>query len=212
MRAAAPMPGTGGMRAFWLRQFRLWHWVSAAVGLTGMLLFALTGLMLNHAGLFPARPVTVEETVALPPDLLPVLAAMPEAAEAPLPPELAAWLTTRFRVALVGRATETDAAEVYVALPVPGGDGWLAIDRDTGEVTHRHTDLGWVAFLNDLHKGRNAGPVWGLFIDLLAVACVVFTVSGLGLLWLHARVRPATWPLTWAGALLPLLVALLFVH
>ena len=29
-------------RAFWLRQMRQWHWISAAVCLIGMLVFALT--------------------------------------------------------------------------------------------------------------------------------------------------------------------------
>ena len=38
------------MRAFWLRQLHSWHWISAALSLAGMLLFAVTGLTLNHAG------------------------------------------------------------------------------------------------------------------------------------------------------------------
>ena len=39
-----------GSRAFWLRQMRQWHWISAAICLIGMLLFAVTGITLNHAG------------------------------------------------------------------------------------------------------------------------------------------------------------------
>jgi hypothetical protein len=34
-----------GSRAFWLRQMRQWHWISAAICLIGMLLFAATGIM-----------------------------------------------------------------------------------------------------------------------------------------------------------------------
>ena len=43
-------------RAFWLRQMRQWHWISAAVCLIGMLAFALTGITLNHAGQIEAKP------------------------------------------------------------------------------------------------------------------------------------------------------------
>ena len=69
-----------------------------------------------------------------------------------------------------------------------------------------------VSWLNDLHKGRNAGPVWGWFIDIFAVACVVFSLTGFLIMKLHAANRPSTWPVIGAGILLPLLLALLFIH
>ena len=37
-------------RAFWMRQLHQWHWISSALCLVGLLLFALTGITLNHAG------------------------------------------------------------------------------------------------------------------------------------------------------------------
>ena len=36
-------------RAGFLRQVLRWHWISAAICLIGMLLFAVTGITLNHA-------------------------------------------------------------------------------------------------------------------------------------------------------------------
>jgi hypothetical protein len=66
--------------------------------------------------------------------------------------------------------------------------------------------------LNDLHKGRHSGPVWAMFIDLIAIACVVFSVTGFGLLWLYARGRRVTWPLVALGLVLPFILFLLFVH
>ena len=61
-------------------------------------------------------------------------------------------------------------------------------------------------------KGRNTGAAWRWFIDVFAVACLVFTVSGLFLLQMHARQRRSTWPWVALGLLLPALIALLFVH
>src|SRR5690606_20652899 len=88
-------------------------------------------------------------------------------------------------------------------MPGPGRDAWLAIDRAGGTVEYERTDRGWVSYLNDLHKGRNAGPAWGWFIDVFALACVVFTVTGLLLLQMHARQRPTTWPWVGLGLVVP---------
>ncbi|MDY6925441.1 MAG: PepSY-associated TM helix domain-containing protein, partial [Pseudomonadota bacterium] len=107
---------------------------------------------------------------------------------------------------------ETTADEIYIALAEPGGDGWLTIDRATGEALRERTTRGWVAWLNDLHKGRNTGPVWYWFIDVFAAACVVFAVTGFALALMHARQRPSTWPLLGLGLLIPAVLALLFIH
>ncbi|WP_202804680.1 PepSY-associated TM helix domain-containing protein, partial [Novosphingobium sp. B-7] len=44
-------------RQFWLKQLHTWHWISAAVALVGMMLFAITGITLNHAAQINAEPV-----------------------------------------------------------------------------------------------------------------------------------------------------------
>ena len=61
-------------------------------------------------------------------------------------------------------------------------------------------------------KGRNTGPAWSWFIDIFAVASLVFALTGLVLLWLHAHRRPSTWPLVGLGLLIPLLLAMFFIH
>ena len=82
----------------------------------------------------------------------------------------------------------------------------------SGAVTAERTDRGWVSYLNDLHKGRNTGAIWFWFIDLFALACVIFTITGLLLLQLHARHRPSTWPLVALSLAVPVLIALAFIH
>ena len=88
----------------------------------------------------------------------------------------------------------------------------LSIDRETGAVEYESTSRGAVSYLNDLHKGRNAGPAWGWFLDVFAVACLVFCITGLFLLHLHARQRRKTWPLVGLGLMITLLIALLLIH
>lgn len=201
-----------GARSFWLKQLHSWHWISAAVSLIGLILFAATGVTLNHASQIPAEPVTQERTAALPAPLLERLKTFPEETTDPVPDAVARWAAEALDARIDGRPSETTPEEVYVALATPGGDGWLTIDRATGEVVHETTTRGWIAYLNDLHKGRNAGVVWYWFIDVFAVACLVFALTGLALLWLHARGRPSTWPLVGLGLLIPVIIALIFIH
>jgi len=219
--AAAPLPtrtdappkaALNARRAFWLKQLHQWHWISAALSLVGMILFAVTGITLNHAAQIPAEPVTVESTAQLPAPLLSRLADFPEETTDPAPDAVARWVASEFGAQVAGRATETTADEIYIPLPAPGGDGWVTIDRATGEAIHEKTTRGWVAYLNDLHKGRNTGPVWYWFIDVFAVACLVFAITGLTLLWLHARGRRSTWPIVGLGLLIPVIIALIFIH
>jgi uncharacterized protein len=101
---------------------------------------------------------------------------------------------------------------IYLSLPRPGGDAWLRIMRDTGEFEYELTERGWISYLNDLHKGRNTGLAWSWFIDIFAAACLVFSITGLLILKMHALKRPSTWPMVGLGLLVPLLLTLLFIH
>lgn len=200
-------------RAFWVRQFMAWHWISAALSLIGMILFAITGITLNHAADIAAEPVIREAQAALPGPLLTSLETVGEdVSRAPLPDAVAQWVDDAFSVRSAGKDAEWSPEEIYLAMARPGGDAWISIDRTTGEVMHEDTWRGWIAYLNDLHKGRNTGAAWAWFIDIFAAACVLFCVTGLGLLFFKQAARPSTWPLVGAGLLIPLLLALFLIH
>lgn len=202
-------------RAFWLKHLHQWHWVSAAACLIGMILFSVTGFTLNHASAIASKPEVTTTLAELPPALLEALrrgAASEDDQSRPLPHEVTQWLRERMSVRAAGAKAEWSEDEVYVSLPRPGGDAWMTIDLASGEVTHELTDRGWISYFNDLHKGRNTGAAWSLFIDVFAFAALIFALSGLFLLKMHANHRPATWPMVTFGLVLPLVLAILFIH
>lgn len=209
----APRPALKKNRkAFWLKQLHMWHWMSSAACLIGLLLFAITGFTLNHAADIEGSPVITEKTAQLPPALLAQLgAASPADAKAPLPPPVADWVERTFPVKATNEA-EWSADEVYLPAPRPGGDAWVAIDLATGAVLSEVTSRGWISYLNDLHKGRNSGGEWSLFIDIFSFACLVFAITGLFLLQLHSAKRKSTWPLVGAGLAIPAAIAVFFIH
>jgi hypothetical protein len=209
---AAPAPRKRSRKAFWLKQLHTWHWMSSAISLIGLLLFAITGFTLNHASDIEAAPVSVDRAAQLPAPLMAQIKPDDAAdSKKPIPPQVAKFIESKIALKAGGTA-EWSADEIYLALPRPGGDAWISIDRQTGAVTSEVTSRGWIAYLNDLHKGRNAGGAWKWFIDIFAFACLVFALTGVFLLWLHSKHRKSTWPIVIAGLAIPTLIAIFLIH
>ncbi|OXR50163.1 hypothetical protein PuT2_05220 [Pusillimonas sp. T2] len=210
----------------WMKTMHQWHWVSAAISLAGLILFSITGVTLNNTSLFEGNAETTQRQLALPNDIHVNIqswantVANGDASESKtqrasppvLPANLENWLDQALGIRIAGRPAEVSADEVYVSLPEPGGDAWLAIDLASGELEYERIHRGAIAYLNDLHKGRHSGVAWRWFIDILAVACLVFAITGLVLLKIHGKNRPMTWPITSAGVVIPALLMLLLVH
>lgn len=190
---------------------RQWHWVSSALCLAGLLLFAATGITLNHAARIEGRSETTTVTVVLP-EALHALARGTARSGGELPPELADFITRHTGAQLLERPPEWSETELYIAMPRPGADAWLSLDLDTGELLFEDTDRGWIAYFNDLHKGRHTGVAWSWFIDVFAGVCVLFSLTGLLLLQRQVPSRPTTWPITGLGLLVPVLLVLLLIH
>ena len=194
----------------WLGTLRQWHWISSALCLAGMLLFAVTGITLNHASQISAKPLIVTLDSVLPKPLLAELQLA--ATQQQLPSSVHNWLEQQLKQSINPTHAEWSSNELYLALPRPGGDGWFSIDLDSGELLYESTDRGWIAYFNDLHKGRHSGAAWSWFIDIFAGICVLFSFTGLWLLTRQTKMRPSTWPVTLAGLVVPLLIMLLFIH
>jgi hypothetical protein len=205
-------PHVAGNRSFWLKHLHRWHWISSALCLIGMLLFAATGITLNHAGEIEASPRITVRTATLPAELLTEMPIPAEKSNQPLPAAISNWIGQELGVSAGEREAEWSNDEVYLPLSRPGGDAWLSIDRESGAVRHEETTRGWISYFNDLHKGRHTGLAWSWFLDLFAIACLVFCITGLFLLHLHASARPTTWPVVGLGLVVPVILAILFIH
>lgn len=164
--------------AWWARWL---HTYVSALGFFAVVGFGVTGLTLNHADWFERGGESVRRV------------------EGQLDP---AWLgperdvlTDRLAVVEHLRASgargavtsfRIDADECVVVFKGAGYVADAVIDRATASFELTETRKGVVAVLDDLHKGRDTGPVWSVFID---VAAVVVTCAGLTGLWLLCHVR-----------------------
>ena len=202
-------------RAVWLKHLHQWHWISSALCLLGMFLFSITGITLNHASQIEAKPTITRLEATAPAALVAQLRTYAEehdGAKEPLPQAAEQWLKDTWQVQAGGRVAEWSADEIYLAMPRAGGDAWVRIELEGGAAEFEKTDRGWISWLNDVHKGRNTGTAWNWFIDIFAVMCLVFCMTGLLILKFHAAKRPFTWPMVGLGVLIPVVIALLFIH
>jgi hypothetical protein len=76
-----------------------------------------------------------------------------------------------------------DESECVVSFKGPGYAADAFIDRETGQYRLTETSHGFIAVINDLHKGRDTGPVWSLVIDVSAVLMTFISITGLVLLF-----------------------------
>lgn len=194
----------------WLYHIRQWHWISSAISLVGLLLFAVTGITLNRADLIKSTPSITQWERALPADLPDLTAEQKQRKQ--LPPTWRAWLIRQSDYRIGRYQQEWEDGEIYIGLPSAGSDAWLSIDTESRIVTFEERHRGAIAVLNDLHKGRNTGEIWRWFIDIFALACVIFSLTGLLLLMYYQKQRKTTWAYVSTGLVVPLVLVLWFVH
>ena len=104
-----------------------------------------------------------------------------------------------------------DDGQISVNFKGPGYTADAVIDRTSGVYDVTETRMGWGAVINDLHKGRDAGSVWGKMIDAAAVFMTLVSVTGLSLIFFLAKWRRSGLILMGAGAVLSYVLYLVFV-
>jgi hypothetical protein len=183
----ANAPARGHLEGFWKRRsaslFRWLHIYVSMVSFGILFFFAVTGLTLNHAeGLFGETPQTTQRKGQLSAKWV---AADAKGNVAKL--EVVEFLRRSHGVkGLVGEFRIEDA-QCAVSFKGPGYMAEALIDRASGRYELSETRMGFIAIINDLHKGRDTGPGWSVIVDLSAILMVVVSLSGMVLIYFVKR-------------------------
>ena len=166
--------------ASWARWLHIYlSMVSFAI----LFFFAVTGLTLNHAEYFSAEPrvAQLKGTVEL---------NWVKAEDAAVN-KLAVVEHLRQAHGIRGALSDfrLDDAQASVSFKGPGYAADAFINRETGEYELTETRSGFVAIINDLHKGRDSGRIWSWLIDASAVLMSLVSLTGLVLIWFVKRRR-----------------------
>lgn len=161
------------------------HIYGSMFGLIALLFFGVTGLTLNHPD-WTLGSVRRQEELTGTLELGWIRAGLPDERVARL--EIVESLRRRHNVTGAVEEFRLDEREALVAFKGPGCSADAFIDRDTGAYRLTRVREGWVALINDLHKGRHTGAAWAWAIDVSAALTVLISASGLILL-LYLRRR-----------------------
>ena len=172
----------GGNVAKWKRVIASWtrwlHIYLSMVSFAVLLFFAVTGLTLNHTDWFAGAQRTVQVKGTLAPAWVKGDVAKLEVVE---------YLRKSHRVGGALSDFRVDEGQCSVSFKGPAYTADVFVDRATGAYDLTETRMGFVALLNDLHKGRDAGAGWGLVIDLSAALMTLVSLSGLVLVFYLQR-------------------------
>jgi hypothetical protein len=147
--------------------------------------FAATGLTLNHPDWFSdaARVSQVQDVV----DAAWTSTGAADVAKAKIVESM------RGRHGVRGALSEfrVDDQQCAVSFRGPGYSADAIIDRQTGKYDLTESRLGFVAIVNDLHKGRDTGAPWRAVVDLAAGLLTLISLTGLLLIYFVHKHRTA---------------------
>lgn len=193
------------------RFMRALHTYSAMWILLLLLFFSITGITLNHptwqSRWGAAQNLTV---ISLPHELgeWPDVRVQSEYAD-----RVAAWLKQQgVRSVLWQARFEQDEQLLELSFKRPAGYAVAIVDFERGEIELEQQFSGYLALANDLHKGRDVGQAWKWLIDITAIACLVFALTGFYLLLKMPSKKIAGNALAMLGGILAIAAYLVALH
>ncbi len=167
------------------------------------MLFAITGITLNHPDWFGADQEFIEDASGT------IQTRWLEENVDRL--AIAEFLRSQHN--LKGMVSEfvSDEYECMVVFKGPGYAADVFIDRNTGDYTLTEISTSTIAILNDLHKGRDSGPAWSWLIDISAILMILVSITGLVLLFYLKKRRRNGLLVTFGGLVALVLVWILWV-
>jgi uncharacterized protein len=174
------------------------HIYISMAGFTLALLFAVTGLTLNHQDFGWSEPRVVTSTITIDENLV------------SNPHQAALERFIREKLGIRSPVTDyhEDPDEIQLTFAAPGKRTVVTINRADAQGTVEKEERGFLGKLDDLHKGFDTGRVWYWTIDLAAVLLSVSSLTGMvTLLALRSRRRGGFL----VGALGILMVIMLYV-
>lgn len=194
------------------RLMRTLHTYSAMWVLLLLLFFSVTGITLNHPdwqSKWGARQQLQQLPLPEPLQPWPLATQQQEYATT-----LVEWLKRTQGVAGISWQARFDSDEQTLELSFkrPAGFAVALVDFAAAEIELEQQFNGYLALANDLHKGRDSGALWKALIDITAIACLLFALTGFYLLLKMPSKKQLGNALAVLGGVMAVLAYLLAFH
>lgn len=162
----------------WKRRLAAWsrwlHIYLSMVSFAILFFFAATGITLNHPDWFGNWQKTQQQS-----------GVMKTGSQL----EMVEHLRNRHGIKGALADFRSDDAQHSISFKGPGYTADAFVERATGKYELTETRMGWVAVINDLHKGRDTGKSWSAIIDVSAGMMCLVSLSGLILILFLSKKR-----------------------
>jgi hypothetical protein len=147
----------------------LLHIYISMAGFALTILFAVTGLTLNHQDFGWSAPELEASTIEIPAEL----------AEHPNSEALGEHLKAALRIPSPLTDYHEDAEQIQLTFAAPGRRSVVTIQRADRMGAVESETRGLLGKIDDLHKGFDSGPVWYWIIDIAAILLGVSALTGM---------------------------------
>lgn len=194
------------------RLMRTLHTYSAMWVLLLLLFYSVTGITLNHPdwqSKWGARQQLQQLPLPEPLQPWPLATQQQEYVTT-----LVDWLKRTQGVAGISWQARFDSDEQTLELSFkrPAGFAVALVDFAAAELELEQQFNGYLALANDLHKGRDSGALWKALIDITAIACLLFALTGFYLLLKMPSKKQLGNALAVLGGVMAVLAYLLAFH
>lgn len=179
---------------------RLLHIYMSTALFSLLIFFSVTGITLNHLDWVSSHNDPKLWHGSIPNEVL-------ENFMPPLSDSLSAFLQERHNLSSASSVEwDEELAEVMLDFSHPAGFAYVIINVKSGQYSIDYQKGSFWQIVNDLHKGRNAGNSWSWLIDISAVFMVLFSLTGLIILWQNRPKRMLGMVFTMLGTVSPIMV------
>ncbi len=147
----------------------LLHIYVSMAGFTLVLLFAVTGLTLNHQDFGWSAPQIAVSDITLPADLV----------DHPSSESIGRHLRETIGVRSPVTDYHEDPDQIQITFAAPGRRTLVTIDRGARKASVEAESRGFLGRMDDLHKGFDSGRPWFWIIDITAILLTVSSLTGM---------------------------------
>lgn len=165
-----------------------------------LLFFAVTGITLNHTSWIEGQQKVEQLKGKLPLDWVHLDSTYVKELK------VVEYLRNNYSIKAPLSDFITEATECAVSFKGPGYSADVFVDRETGQFQLTVTQSGFIAILNDLHKGRDTGATWSWVIDISAALMILVSLSGFAMIFFLKKKRIKGVVVTTLGAFLLLAI------
>jgi len=178
---------------------------------TLLIFFCISGFLLNHLALLSKDKSTGKQIGRIPQQLITEFSE-DSPSQAKILFSLQIYFSEKYQLKQLSQVEwDEEMQELLLDYPVPAGFALVIINLENYQFVIEHQQNDIVNIINDLHKGRHAGQVWSLLIDISAILITLFSLTGLIILFQNKKKRFLGAWLTVLGTGTPCLIYWFFV-